>query len=64
MRHPAEEGRRYRLPTVELNRSGDGTRLVLTEQGAFLDGLEPPAWREQGTGDWLDALGVHLGTTK
>jgi uncharacterized protein YndB with AHSA1/START domain len=52
------------LTSVELYRSGDGTRLVLTEQGAFLDGLEQPAWREQGTGDWLDALGVDLGTTK
>jgi uncharacterized protein YndB with AHSA1/START domain len=52
------------LTTVELHPTGDGTRLVLTEQGAFLDGLEQPAWREQGTGDWLDALGVDLGTTK
>ena len=48
------------LTTVELTPSGDGTRLVLTEQGAFLDGLEQPSWREQGTGDWLDALGTDL----
>jgi uncharacterized protein YndB with AHSA1/START domain len=51
------------LTTVELHATEDGTRLVLTEQGTFLDGLEQPAWREQGTGDWLDALGVDLGTT-
>jgi uncharacterized protein YndB with AHSA1/START domain len=50
------------LTTVELHEAGDGTRLVLTEQGAFLDDLEQPAWREQGTGDWLDALGVEVGT--
>jgi uncharacterized protein YndB with AHSA1/START domain len=50
------------LTTVEFHDVGDGTRLVLTEQGTFLDGLEQPAWREQGTGDWLDALGVELGT--
>jgi uncharacterized protein YndB with AHSA1/START domain len=46
--------------TVELVPDGDGTRLVLTEQGTFLDGAEEPAWREQGTGDWLDKLGEEL----
>jgi uncharacterized protein YndB with AHSA1/START domain len=51
------------LTTVELDIVEDGTRLVLTEQGAFLDGLEQPAWREQGTGEWLDALGADLGTS-
>ena len=50
------------LTTVELYAAGDGTRLVLTEQGAFLDGLEQPAWREQGTGDQLNALGAELET--
>jgi uncharacterized protein YndB with AHSA1/START domain len=50
------------LTTVELHAAGGSTRLVLTEQGAFLDDLEQPAWREQGTGDWLDALGVELET--
>jgi uncharacterized protein YndB with AHSA1/START domain len=48
------------LTTVELHAAGDGTRLVLTEQGAFLDNLEQPDWREHGTGDWLDALGAEL----
>ena len=37
-----------------------GTRLVLTEQGAYLDGREPPAWREQGTADHLEALAGEL----
>ena len=46
--------------TVELVADGDGTRLVLTEQGTFLDGAEDPMWREQGTGDWLDRLGEAL----
>ena len=46
--------------TVELVPDGDATRLVLTEQGTFLDGAEEPAWREQGTGDWLDKLGEEL----
>lgn len=48
------------LTTVELTADGDTTRLVRTEHGAFLDGHEQPAWREQGTGAWLDALGLHL----
>jgi uncharacterized protein YndB with AHSA1/START domain len=48
------------LTTVELVPVDEGTRLVLIEAGAYLDGGEQPAWREQGTGDWLDALGNHL----
>lgn len=48
------------LTTVRFDRDGDGTRLVLTEQGTFLDGREQPEWREQGTGDWLDALGRQV----
>jgi uncharacterized protein YndB with AHSA1/START domain len=48
------------VTTVELIGEGDGTRLVLTEQDTFLDGAEEPAWREQGTGDWLDRLGEAL----
>lgn len=43
--------------TVEFRPApGGGTVLVLTEQGTFLDGHEQPAWREAGTGTWLDAL--------
>jgi hypothetical protein len=30
--------------------------LTLTEHGAFFDGLDSPARREQGTGSLLDAL--------
>ncbi|NBH11037.1 SRPBCC family protein [Amycolatopsis sp. SID8362] len=48
------------ITTVEFEADGDGTRLVLTEQGTFLDGAEQPEWREQGTGDWLDRLGEAL----
>ena len=48
------------LTTVEIRADGDGTHLVLTEQGAFLDSLEQPDWRQQGTDDWLDALGAEL----
>jgi uncharacterized protein YndB with AHSA1/START domain len=48
------------LTTVEILPAGGGSRLVLTEQGAYLDGLEDPRWREQGTSDQLDALGADL----
>jgi uncharacterized protein YndB with AHSA1/START domain len=48
------------LTTVELVSESGGTRLVLVEAGAYLDGREQPAWREQGTTHWLDALGRHL----
>ena len=49
------------LTTVEFTPGlGGGTRLVLTEQGAFLDGQEQPAWREQGTADQLEALAAEL----
>jgi uncharacterized protein YndB with AHSA1/START domain len=48
------------VTTVEFRSVEDGTRLVLTEQGTFLDGREEPAWREQGTGTQLDALAAEL----
>ncbi len=49
------------LATVEFTLEGDsGTRLVFTEQGAFLDGHEMPARREQGMGSLLDSLGEWL----
>ncbi len=48
------------LTTVEFVPEGDGTRLVLVEAGAYLDGREQPAWREQGTSDQLGALGSEL----
>jgi uncharacterized protein YndB with AHSA1/START domain len=48
------------LTTVELVPEDGGTRLTLVESGAYLDGREQPAWREEGTTSWLDALGRHL----
>jgi uncharacterized protein YndB with AHSA1/START domain len=48
------------LTTVEFSPADGGTRLVLTEQGAFLDGREQPAWREQGTAAQLEALAKEL----
>ncbi|SDI75052.1 Uncharacterized conserved protein YndB, AHSA1/START domain [Actinokineospora alba] len=48
------------LATVELTPKGDGTLLTYTEQGAFLDGLDQPKYREEGTAELLDALGAAL----
>jgi len=48
------------LVTVELERDGEGTRLTLTEHGAFFDGLEDPDLRRDGTGSLLDALAREL----
>ena len=48
------------VTTVEFSPDGDGSRLLLTESGAFLDGHEEPSLREQGTAGWLDALGAEL----
>jgi uncharacterized protein YndB with AHSA1/START domain len=46
--------------TVELLPVGRRTRLILTEQAAFLDGEDKPASREQGWGGILDKLGAEL----
>jgi uncharacterized protein YndB with AHSA1/START domain len=48
------------LSTGQLSTGQLSTRLVLTEQGTFLDGREEPDWRERGTAAWLDALGAEL----
>jgi uncharacterized protein YndB with AHSA1/START domain len=48
------------LATLELAPAGAGTRLKLTEQGAFLDGYDDAGSREHGTGLLLDRLGASL----
>jgi uncharacterized protein YndB with AHSA1/START domain len=48
------------LATVVFAKSGKGTRLTVTEQGAFLDGYADAGSREQGTADLLDMLGRTL----
>jgi uncharacterized protein YndB with AHSA1/START domain len=49
------------LATVEFTPLGEeGTHLVFTEQGAFLDGHETAARRSGGMGSLLDALGKEL----
>jgi len=48
------------LATIEFTPADSGTRLVVTEQGAFLDGHDTPAQRKAGSGSILDALGAEL----
>ncbi len=48
------------LATVQLEAAGGGTRLTYTEQGAYLDGLDTPEQREEGTAWMLDELGKSL----
>jgi uncharacterized protein YndB with AHSA1/START domain len=48
------------LMTVELMPVAEGTRLVLTEQGAFLDGLDSNEQRQEGAVDSLDQLDEYL----
>jgi uncharacterized protein YndB with AHSA1/START domain len=48
------------LATVELKPAAAGTRLIYTEQGAYLDGHDVPDQREQGMGSLLDTLGAAL----
>jgi uncharacterized protein YndB with AHSA1/START domain len=44
------------LQTTEFEQTPTGTRVVLTETGAYFDGHEDPALREQGTNGLIDAL--------
>jgi len=48
------------LVTVEFSASRRGTRMVYTEQLAYLDGHEDRAQRLHGTEEGLDRLGLDL----
>jgi uncharacterized protein YndB with AHSA1/START domain len=48
------------LATVALEPAGTGTKLTVTEQGAFLDGHDDAGSRERGTRDLLEKLGASL----
>ena len=48
------------LLTVEFTAAGKGCRMVMTEQGAFLDGHDIPANHEAGWNQMLDNLAGEL----
>lgn len=48
------------VATIELRPDAGGTKLVLREDGAFLDGLDTVEQREGGTNYLIDQLGAWL----
>jgi uncharacterized protein YndB with AHSA1/START domain len=48
------------LATFEFQTAGSGTRLIMTEHGAFLDGYDDAGSRERGSNFLLDSLGNSL----
>lgn len=48
------------LATVEFKAEGQGTKLVFTEQAAYLEGTDGPALREEGTRGLLEQLDAEV----
>ena len=49
--------------TIEFAENGDGTALTVTEQGAYLDGIDgprAPSLRKEGVTEMLDSLTGYL----
>ena len=58
--YAADDRMSVSLATVEIEPYQDGTKLTYTEQCAFLDGIDKPEAREEGTAWMLDNLGKYL----
>jgi uncharacterized protein YndB with AHSA1/START domain len=51
------------VATIEFTKSGDGAALTVTEQGAYLDGIDgpqAPSSRREGVTEMLDSLTGYL----
>ena len=48
------------LATMQLSAEDGGCRLIITEQGVFLDGYDDAGSRERGTVYLLDCLGAAV----
>ncbi|MGE5625482.1 MAG: SRPBCC family protein [Bacillota bacterium] len=48
------------LATIEFAREGNGTKLTITEQGAFLDGYDDAGSRERGTRGLMERIADSL----
>ena len=48
------------LVTIELAAAGAQTRMLVTEQGVFFDGLQSAGSREKGTAQLIEKLGASL----
>ena len=51
------------VATIEFQPKGKDTRMVITEMGAFLDGLDSNEQRKEGTGILIGQLGDYLAKT-
>ncbi|MDK1377767.1 MULTISPECIES: SRPBCC family protein [unclassified Sinorhizobium] len=51
------------IATVDLVPEGKGTRVIFTEQAAFLDGLDKVEYRRQGWEQLIGLLAAELGET-
>ncbi|MCA1403923.1 SRPBCC family protein [Ensifer sp. IC3342] len=49
------------IATVDLLPEGDGTRVIFTEQAAFLDGLDKVEYRREGWEQLIGFLAAELG---
>jgi uncharacterized protein YndB with AHSA1/START domain len=58
--YAGEERMSVSVTTVEIVAEQSGTKLTYTEQGVFLDDIDKPAYREEGTTWMLDNLGKYL----
>jgi uncharacterized protein YndB with AHSA1/START domain len=58
--YAGEERMSVSTATIEIVPGQHGTKLTYTEQGAFLDGIDKPEAREEGTTWLLDNLGKYL----
>lgn len=52
------------LSTTEFEPAGKGTRLILTEHDAHLDGIDPSGSRKDGCAGLLEQLGRYLEASK
>ena len=50
------------LGTTEIKPNGAGSKLIYTEQGAYLDGYDDAGQREHGTKELLNQLATYLNT--
>lgn len=48
------------LATIDIKAEGKGSKLTVTEQGAFLDGYDDAGSRERGTRELIEALSASL----
>jgi uncharacterized protein YndB with AHSA1/START domain len=58
--HMDEKRTSVSLAAMEFKSNGGGTKFVLTEQGAFLDGIDDATERERGTNELLNQLATYL----